>query len=360
MLKVRQSEASSEALLFSGSSHPLLAQEIADNLGIELGKVNICRFPDQEISIQIMENVRGRHAFVVQSVALDPNNYLIELLILVDALKRASAASITAVIPYFGYCRQDRKDKERVPITAKLVANLLTNAGVTHVLTMDLHAGQMQGFFDIPVDNLHAMPHLAHAFKDLISEAMLSSGQNGRTGQPGQPGPELDLNKFVVVAPDIGSIKLTHVYANWLGVDFSVVDKHRVSATKVEVATVIGEVKGKNVLLADDMCSTAGTLVSAAKACREKGAERVFAAITHGIFVGDSVEKIERSPIEALFMSNTIPYTERLAKSSKIRTVSVADLFARAIHCIISQESISSLEKSILGAEGVPLHSHKR
>ena len=305
-------------LLFSGSSHPKLAQEIADDLGIKLAPMELEHFPDGEIAIRITESVRGHDVFVVQTIALDPNNHLMELLIIIDALKRASARSVTAVIPYFGYCRQDRKDKPREPITAKLVANMLASAGVDHVLTMDLHAGQLEGFFDIPVDHIHAVSELARMFKELSS------------------------NKIVVVAPDIGSVKLAHKYVSYFGADFAVVDKRRLSATEVEVVTVIGDVEGKDVLLADDMCSTAGTLVSAAKACHGKGAKRVFAAVTHGILVGESVSKIEKSPIEALLISNTIPYTERLAGSTKIRTCSVANLFGHAIRCIVSQESIAS------------------
>lgn len=310
----------SNVLLFSGSSHPVLAKEIADDLGIKLGRRELERFPDGEIELQIQENVRGRDVFILQSVALDPNNYLMELLIMIDALRRASARSIVVVIPYFGYCRQDRKDKPRVPITAKLVANLLVNAGATRVLTMDLHAGQLQGFFDIPVDNLFGRPRLAQALLEVTAKKDL-----------------------IVVTPDIGSVKIARAYATYLGVDFAIIDKHRSSATQVEAVNVIGDVKGKDVLLADDMCSTGGTLVSAAKACREKGARKVFAAITHGLLVGDSVAKIEQSPIEALYMSNTIPYTERLSKSTKIKTISVASLFGQAIKCIISKESISSM-----------------
>jgi ribose-phosphate pyrophosphokinase len=306
-------------LLFAGSSHPELARQIAEGLGIKLGQQNLERFPDGEISLQILENVRGREIFVLQSIALDPNNYLVELLIFIDALRRASARTITAVIPYFGYCRQDRKDKPRVPITAKLVANILVNAGATRVLTMDLHADQLQGFFDIPVDNLYGRPRLAEAFKQLVD------------------------GEFVVVTPDIGSVKLARSYANYLGADLAIVDKQRLSSTQVQSVNVIGDVKGKNVLLADDMCSTAGTLVSAAKACREKGAKRIVGAVTHGLMVGQAIENIEASPIEALLMSDTIPYTDRLAGSTKIRTVSVAPLFSQAISCILSRESISSL-----------------
>ncbi|NGX42734.1 MAG: Ribose-phosphate pyrophosphokinase [Chlamydiae bacterium] len=309
-----------QILLFSGSSHPVLAQEVADYLGIELGKVVLDRFPDGEISLQVQENVRGRDVFVIQTVALDPNNYLMELLIMVDSLRRASARSIAVVIPYYGYARQDRKDRPRVPITAKLVANLLHTSGVAHVLTMDLHTDQLQGFFDIPVDNLYARPLLAEALKQ-----------------------DVGADNLVVVTPDIGSIKLASAYASQLGVDFAIVDKHRTDATHVEVVTLIGDVNGKDVLLADDMCSTAGTLVSAAKVCQEKGANRIFAAVTHGIFVGDAVKKIEESPIEVLYMSNTIPYTDRLSGATKIKTVSVASLFGQAINCILLRESISSL-----------------
>ena len=306
--------------VITGTSHPALAKEVAENLGIPLSQVDINRFPDGEIDMQIKDNVRGYDVFVIQSVSLDPNNYLMELLIMIDSLRRASATSICAVLPYFGYCRQDRKDRPRVPITAKLVANLLVNAGASRVLTMDLHTAQLQGFFDIPVDNLYARPILAEAFKK-----------------------EQDCSNLVVVTPDIGSIKLAKAYASHLKVDFAIVDNHRSNAIHVEVVTLIGDVKGKAVLLADDMCSTAGTLVSAAKVCQEKGARKIFAAVTHGIFVGESVRKIEESPIEVLYMSSTIPYTKRLEGSTKIKTVSCANLFSQAISCIISRESISSL-----------------
>jgi ribose-phosphate pyrophosphokinase len=312
-------QQSQDLILFSGTAHPQLASEIAKNLGVNLGKLHLKRFPDGEISLQLDESVRGRDVFVVQPVALDPNNYLMELLIIVDALKRASAKTVVAVIPYYGYCRQDRKDKPRVPITAKLVANLLMQAGVTRVLTMDLHAGQIQGFFDIPVDNLFARPALIAAITPL------------------------DHQELIVVTPDIGSIKIARAFASHMHADFAIIDKHRTDATHVEMITLIGDVEGKDVLLADDMCSTGATLVSAAKACQEKGARRIFAAVSHGLFVGDSVEMIEASPIEKLYTSNTIPQTDRLKGSEKIQYVSVAPLFAQAISCILSAESISSL-----------------
>lgn len=304
-----------QVLLFSGSSHPVLAQQIAECLDTPLSKVDIEHFPDREISVHIAESVRGKDTFVIQTIALEPNEYLVELLLIIDALKRASAGSITAVIPYFGYCRQDRKSTPREPIAAKLVADLLTVAGATHILTMDLHAGQLEGFFDIPVDHIHGLQALVGAIK------------------------ELDFNG-VVVAPDIGSVKQTQAYAKALNVDFAVVAKRRLSASEVEPVTVIGDITGKDVLLADDMCSTGGTLVSAAKACREKGAHRIFAVVSHGLLVGDAVLRIETSPIEVLYMSNTIPYTERLLGSTKIRTQSIAETFAHAIRCITRQEPL--------------------
>lgn len=306
--------------VFSGTSHPIFAQEVADHLEVDLGRVKIETFPDGEIFVQILENVRGRDTFVIQSVALDPNNALVEMLVMIDALRRASARSIVAVIPYFGYSRQDRVDKPRVPITAKLVANLLVAAGTSRVLTMDLHTGQLQGFFDIPVDNLFARPLMLKAFKEL------------HTGKP------------VVVTPDIGSIKLARTYATALDAEFVIIDKQRINASHTYVAALIGDVKDKDVLLADDMCSTGGTLASAAKACQEKGARDIYAVVTHGIITGDAVQQIEQSPIKALLMSNTIPYTDRLKGLTKAHPVSVASLFAYAIQCILSNESISDLK----------------
>lgn len=308
------------SILLTGTSHPALAEEISHHLEMPLGHMKLERFPDGEISLRIGESVRGRDVFVIQSVALKPNEYLMELLIIVDALKRASAKSIVAVIPYYGYSRQDRKDQPRAPITAKLVADLLEKAGVTRILTMDLHAAQVQGFFNVPVDDLFGRPSLVEALKK----------KHG-------------TDNLVVVAPDIGSIKLARAYSTHLNVGMAIVDKRRMSAKDVEVVTLIGNVEGKDVLLADDMCTTAGTLVSAAKACRGKGANHIFAAVTHGVFVDNAVQKVEDSEIEELFMSNTIPVTERLDGSTKIKSVSIAAPFAKAISCIIKQESISSL-----------------
>jgi ribose-phosphate pyrophosphokinase len=298
-------------LLFAGSSHPELAQQLAADLQVTLAPLHLDRFPDGEIAARVPQSVRGQDLFLLQTIALDPNNYLVELLILIDAFKRASANSVTVVIPYFGYCRQDRRDKPREPITARLVANMLVTAGAAHVITIDLHAGQLEGFFDIPVDHLHAMPILAQEFQQFKPE------------------------KTVVVAPDIGSVKLAHSYASFLNTGFAIVDKHRITATEVDAVALIGDVKGKDVLLADDMCSTAGTLVSAAKACHGKGANRIFAAATHGLLVGNALQELNASLIDTLLVSNTIPCAQKVLHCSKLRSVSVAPLIGQAIRCMI-------------------------
>ncbi len=307
-------------VLISGTSHPKFAGELARHMGIPLGKISIESFPDGEIYVQVLDNVRGRDVFVVQSVARRPNHYLMELLIIIDALKRASARSIVAVIPYFGYARQDRKDKPRVPITAKLTADLLATAGATRVLTMDLHASQIQGFFDIPADNLYARPKLV--------EAIMA----------------LQLHNFVVTAPDLGAIKQARAYANNLGTEVTVIDKRRVSSEKVEVFAIIGDIKGKDILLVDDLCSTGGTLVSAAHAVKEAGAGRIFAVFTHGLLVGDAIKNLEASPIEKIFMSNTVPppLLDKV-RSSKLEIISVVPIFGEALTRILSADSISSL-----------------
>jgi len=303
-------------ILFSGSSHPELAKQIADTLHVDLGKVSISTFPDGEIGIEVLENVRGRDVFVLQTIARRPNHYLMELLILVDALKRASVRSINAVIPYYGYARQDRKDKGRVPITAKLVADLLEKAGVHRGLTMDLHAEQVQGFFDIPIDNLFARPLLQKAVKDL------------------------GLTDYVVVAPDIGSIKLARAFVTDKASEFAIVDKRRVDAEHVEAGALIGSVKGKQVLLVDDMVSTGETLKKAARVCKNAGANEVFAIATHGLM---DKEVFSGSAIEKMIVTNTVPLPDNLKKSPMIQVVSVAPLFSQAIESILSAKSISSL-----------------
>lgn len=303
--------------LFAGTSHPELAQQIAGCLGIMLGKARIETFPDGEIGVRILESVRGRDVFIVQTIARNPNFYLMELLILVDAFKRASARSIIAVIPYYGYARQDRRGIAREPITAKLVADLLQSAGVTRVLTMDLHTEQIQGFFDIPVDNLYARSILV----ELLSKQ--------------------ELSHSIIVSPDIGSIKMARGYAEALKVDLAIVDKRRVSARQVEMEALIGDVKGKDVLLIDDMYSTGGTLKTAARVCKQAGAKRVFACVTHGLFVGNGLEDSE---IEKIVMSNTVPSPNTVDRK-RLEVVSVAPLFAKAIESILGAKSISSLSE---------------
>jgi ribose-phosphate pyrophosphokinase len=303
--------------LFAGTSHPELAEQIAQSLGIALGNARIEMFPDGEIGVRVLESVRGRDVFIVQTIARHPNFYLMELLILIDAMKRASARSTIAIIPYYGYARQDRRGKEREPITAKLVADLLQTAGATRVLTMDLHTEQIQGFFDIPVDNLYARP--------LIVEALSKQ----------------KMDEFVVVAPDIGSIKLARAYAEALKIDLAIVDKRRVSAKQVEMSALIGDVKDKNVLLVDDVCSTGGTLKTAARVCKHAGAKCVWAAFTHGLFVGKE-GLLEDSEIERFVMSNTIPAPEAIDRKN-LEIVTAAPLFGKAIQSIIGAKSISSL-----------------
>lgn len=301
-------------MLFTGTSHPKLAEEVASHFGAQVGKADVHRFPDGEIGVQINENVRGRDIFLMQSIVRDPNFYLMELLIMIDAFKRASVRSLVAVIPYYGYARQDRKDKGRVPITAKLVADLLEKAGVTRVLTMDLHTDQIQGFFDIPLDNLYARPVLA--------EAVRKKGfENG-----------------VVVAPDVGGIRMARQYAEELGADLATVDKRRISSEKVEANALIGDVKDRDVLLVDDMCSTGGTIVAAAAVCKAAGAKKVYACVTHGLFIGDKVQQAE--DIDAFFATDTVP---PLDNEKGIERVSVAKLLSDAMRYIIDAKSISSL-----------------
>ncbi len=301
--------------LFAGSSHPKLGAEIAETLGVKLGRLAIETYPDQEIGVQVLENVRGKEVFLLQSLARRPNHYLMELLILIDALKRASARGITAVIPYYAYARQDRKEKGRVPITAKLVANLLVTAGVTRVMTMDLHTEQIQGFFDIPVDHLYARPLLVEAVK--------------RKG----------WKDIVVVAPDVGATRMARKYAEALGVEFAIVDKRRVNATNVEAKRLVGSVKGKTALLVDDICSTGGTLKLAARVCRDEGAKQVYAAVSHGLLLGNSWEQ---SGLDGLITTNTVPADSEV-KGIHVERTSVAPLVGKAIECVVHARSISSL-----------------
>ncbi len=302
--------------VFSGTSHPELADEIATYLGIERSNATVKQFPDGETFVKINENIRGRDIFIVQPTCPPTNENIMELLIMVDAAKRASAERITAVIPFFGYARQDRKDQPRVPITAKLVANLLTAAGVSRVLTMDLHAGQIQGFFDIPVDHLYAKPVLIRYMK------------------------ENDLmDNLVVVSPDVGGMKMAHSYSKALECPLAIVAKNRVSATEVEAMELIGEVEGKNILLVDDITETAGTLTSAAKLLRENGALRIFAGVSHAVLNEQGQQRINDSDIEMVISTNSTPY----AVGEKVKAVTIAALMGEAIARIHDAESVTSL-----------------
>jgi len=311
-------ERNNSWLLFSGTSHEELACELAKELSVKLGKRSIEVFPDGEIGVQVLENVRGKDVFVLQSIARRPNHFLMELLILVDALKRASARSIVAVLPYYGYARQDRKEKSRVPITAKLVADLLEKAGVTRVLTMDLHTEQIQGFFDIPVDNLYARILFVHSIR------------------------EMGLKNLVVVSPDVGSNKMASKFAEELKVDIAIVDKRRVNAEKVTANALIGEVLGKNVVLVDDICSTGGTLKMAARVCKQAGAKSVRAFISHGLLIGDALDGAD---IDHVYVTNSVPPIAG-KNHSKVTYISIAPLFKQAIERILTAKSISSLFKS--------------
>ena len=307
-------------VLFTGNANPALANEIARSLGAELGKAQVGRFSDGEVTVEIQQNVRARDVFVVQSTCAPTNENLMELLIMVDALKRASARRITAVIPYYGYARQDRRPRSmRVPISAKVVANLLETVGVERVLTMDLHADQIQGFFDIPVDNIYASPVL---LSDLKSKAY----------------PDL-----VVVSPDVGGVVRARALAKQLGSDLAIIDKRRPRANVSEVMHVIGEIEGRNCVIMDDMIDTAGTLVKAAEVLKERGAKRVFAYCTHPILSGPAVERIAGSQLDEVVITNTIPLSDAARACKKIRQLSVAFLFAETIRRISDGESVTSL-----------------
>ena len=306
--------------IVAGNSNRPLAEAIAAYLKTPLTKANVRRFADMEIFVEILENVRGEDVFVVQSTSFPTNDHLMELLIMTDALRRASASSITAIVPYYGYARQDRKVAPRAPITAKLVANMMSTAGITRVLAMDLHAGQLQGFFDIPTDNLHAMPVLID-----------------RIRQAGHP------DDIVIVSPDAGGVERARAYSKRLGCTLAIVDKRRTKANVSEVMHLIGEVKGKTAILLDDMVDTAGTLTHAANALVKEGASRVLAYATHAVLSGPAVQRLKDSPIEELVVTDTIPLTPAARECSKIVQVSCAQTFAEAIRRIRHGESLSSL-----------------
>ena len=306
--------------IFTGNSHPELAKEIADLLGLPLGNAKVSTFSDGEISVDINETVRGVDVFIVQSTSSPVNNNLMELLIMIDAFKRASAGRITAVIPYYGYARQDRKAKSRDPITAKLVANLLTAAGADRVLTMDLHAAQIQGYFDIPVDHLLGQNLLANYFN------------------------KLGLEDITVVSPDLGSVTRSRKFANQLDGDvpLAIIDKRRPKANVSEVMNLIGDVKDRNIIMLDDMIDTAGTITNAANALKKFGARDIYACCTHAVLSGPAIERIKESTITKLIVLDTIKLPEE-KKLDNIEVLTVADLFADAIKKIFNNESVSVL-----------------
>ena len=306
--------------IFSGRSNLALSQKVSDYLNMPLGQVKIQPFPDGELLIKLEEDVRGRDTFIIQPTCGNVNESLVELLVFIDCARRASAERITAVIPYFGYARQDRKDEGRVPITAKLVANLIATAGADRVLTMDLHAAQIQGFFDIPVDNLYAEPVLSRYW---------SSKQ---------------VDDLVLVSPDPGNAKRARIYAEHLGGDLAIVDKRRISGQDVRVGRLIGDVKGKTVLMMDDMISTAGTISSAARLCRDEGARQILVGATHAVLCGPAVERLNTAPIDEVVVTDTVPVgDEKITQCPKITVLSVAKLLGEAIYRIHNDESVSSL-----------------
>jgi ribose-phosphate pyrophosphokinase len=305
--------------VFSGNAHPELAEAICKCLKIKLSDAFVGRFSEGEIRVKINDNVRGKDVFLVQPTCPPTNENLMELLIIIDAMKRASALRITAVVPYFGYARQDRKDQPRVPITAKLVANLLTVAGASRVLTMDLHAGQIQGFFDIPVDHLFAIGVFIEYFK------------------------KLNLNDLVIVSPDVGGIKMARAYAKRIGASLAIIDKRRESPDKTEAMHILGEVKGKNAIIVDDLIATGSSLFEGVHALKKAGAKHIYAAISHGILAGPAIERLDNcKDLKELIITNSIPL-EGKKLHKRIKVLSVAELLCEAIKRIHNEESISCL-----------------
>ncbi len=304
--------------IFSGGANPALAERICGYLKVPLGEVKLTRFSDGEVNFQILENVRGQDVFVVQSTCPPVNENLMELLIMIDAFKRASAQRITAVLPYYGYARQDRKEKPRVPISAKLVGDLLYAAGAHRLLTIDLHAGQIQGFFDIPVDHLYARP--------VILEYLA----------------QLKLNKTTIVSPDAGGVERARGYAKRLGMSLAIIDKRRVADNEAEVMHIVGDVDGSDVIIVDDLVDTGGSVVRASQALRREGAGRLFVAATHAVLSGPAVERITQSDIEALIVTDTIPLSSE-KQVPKIKVLTVASLLGEAIRSIHEETSVSSL-----------------
>ena len=312
---MRASSNEHRVAIFGGRSNPALASKIAEAYGTTLGDVSIRDFADGEIYVRFEESIRGADLFIIQSTHPKADNWM-ELLLLIDAAKRASAKRVTAVIPYFGYARQERKDQPRVSIAAKLMANMLTSAGVDRILTMELHASQIQGFFDVPVDHLQGSTVLTEHVR------------------------QFDLDNFVVLAPDVGALEMARSYAQRLGVDLALIDKRRPQQNEAQVMNVIGEVEDKNIIIIDDIVDTAGTLTSAAEALKDYGALKIMAACTHGLLSGPAYDRIESSPLERLIITDTIPLKR---PSESIEVVSVSNLFAKAIRHIYTDRSVSTL-----------------
>ena len=306
--------------IYTGNAHPELAQEIVDYLGISLGKAKVSKFKDGEIRLEINESVRGNNVFIVQPTCYPVNENLMELLIMIDAIRRASAKSITAVIPYYGYARQERKQKPREPISAKLVANLLTAAGADRMVTIDLHTSSIQGFFDIPVDHMPAAPLLADYYL------------------------KKNMENIVVVSPDIGGVTRARNIAARLNCGLAIIDKRRPEPNQAEIMGIIGDVKGKNVIMVDDMIDTAGTITNGANFLYEQaGAKEVYACCTHAVFTPPAVERIEKSAIKEMLITNTIPLTQEERQCAKIQTVSIAPLLGRTIEYIHNKKSVSEI-----------------
>ncbi|TVQ73804.1 MAG: ribose-phosphate pyrophosphokinase [Oceanospirillales bacterium] len=310
----------SSMMIFTGNANPELALKVVERLDIPLGKADVGRFSDGEVSVEIQENVRGKDVFIIQSTCAPTNDNLMELIVFADAMRRASAMRITAVVPYFGYARQDRRPRStRVPISAKVVASMMTSAGVDRVLTVDLHADQIQGFFDIPVDNVYGSPVLLDDITDQKYEDM------------------------IVVSPDVGGVVRARAVAKQLDCDLAIIDKRREKANESQVMNIIGDVAGRTCILVDDMCDTAGTLCKAAQALKDKGAARVVSYVTHPVLSGPAIDNINGSMLDELVVTDTIPLSEAAQKCSKIRQLTIAPMLAEAVRRVCNEESISAM-----------------
>ncbi len=312
--------AVSKMMVFTGNSNPELAQKVVERLDIPMGKAHVGRFSDGEVSVEIQENVRGKDVFIIQSTCAPTNDNLMELIVFADAMRRASATRITAVIPYFGYARQDRRPRSaRVPISAKVVASMISSVGIDRVLTVDLHADQIQGFFDIPVDNVYGSPIL---LDDIVDQ---------------------QYEDVIVVSPDVGGVVRARAVAKQLDCDLAIIDKRRERANEAQVMNLIGDVTGRTCILVDDMCDTAGTLCKAAKALKDKGAARVVSYVTHPVLSGPAINNIIASELDEMVVSDTIPLSEQAQKCDKIRQLSLSPLLAEAVRRVCNEESISAM-----------------